>query len=512
PGASIAVLRQGETIFERSYGMANLEYDQPMNEQTLVALGSVSKHFTTFALLLLEQRGLLSLEDDIHEYLPELPDYGYPISLREIAWHLSGIRSNLELLGMQGYGPSDALSEDFVRNIIYDQAGLNFPPGSDFSYSNSGYFLLADVISTVSGQDFASFLQAEIFAPLGMEQTFVMNDYAQVLDQRSYSYYQEGDQFVNAIMNRASIGSTGIWTTLADFKKWGQNFSTKSLGNEALFNALCQEGVLNNGRGIQYGLGMAIGTHLGSPLFHHGGGTSGYRTYLAHLPDQDLTILLLSNHGSFNGEAIARSVADLLHPELADSPIATAMPPLDRADLSAEELTIYTGDYLDTNHHFSREIILRDDSLFIQYPWGESWMMPLVNGNFWVAEDRYQIQFPDLATASSYVVYQEGSLEASATYERYDLQSLSAAELAAFTGTFYSEALNVVYRIELNEEQLAIHHSRMGELPLQAYKADHFLVNSWRMNGLQFERDENQKITGFKLSSNRNRGLHFRKI
>ncbi|MEO0626030.1 MAG: serine hydrolase domain-containing protein, partial [Bacteroidota bacterium] len=284
-GASVAILKEGRLIFQAEYGMANLEYEEAMDAQTIIALGSVSKHFTTLALLLLEDRGLLSLDDSIHDYLPELPDYGRPISLRQIAWHVSGIRSNLELLGLQGFGPADALSSQFVRQMIFDQSKLNFSPGEDWSYSNSGYFLLADVVAIVSGQDFEDFMETEIFSPLGMDQTFVMTDYEAILPNRSYSYYQLPDgSYINAIMNRSSIGSTGIWTTMENFIKWGENFTSYKLGSRDLFSRLTTEGELLNGRGIDYGLGLALGEYHGVPMYHHGGGTSGYRSYLSHLP------------------------------------------------------------------------------------------------------------------------------------------------------------------------------------------------------------------------------------
>ena len=250
PGLSVGIVQNGKLIFSKGYGMASLEHNIPVNTSSVFSLASVSKQFTVFAILLLEEKGKLSLEDDVRKHLPKLNDYGETITLRQLANHSSGIRSHLQLLGQVGYISDNIITKEDAHQIIYRQEELNFKPGEEFSYSNSGYVLLAEVVEKVSGKPFSLFMKDNIFDPLEMNHSFVMNDYHKIIKNRANSYEIENGDYINAPANYSYFGSTGLYTTLIDFSKWASNFSNPKIGNNRIFDKMNTLAALNNGKNM----------------------------------------------------------------------------------------------------------------------------------------------------------------------------------------------------------------------------------------------------------------------
>jgi len=248
PGVAIGVVQNGSLIFKKGYGSANLEYDIPIDPlSTVFTLASVSKQLTVLAILLLEAEQKLSLDDDVRDHFPEIHDYGSIVTLRHLASNTSGLRSDLRLLGMSGVMPDDHISSDMIQDIIFQQKELNFKPGTEFRYSNSGFFLLSEVVSRVSGLPFRTFMKERIFDPLGMTHTFVMDDCQQLVENRADSYQYYNGSYERVIMNYSFAGSTGVWTTLDDFSKWASNFEDPIVGNHDIFKKMNTPGMLNNG-------------------------------------------------------------------------------------------------------------------------------------------------------------------------------------------------------------------------------------------------------------------------
>ncbi len=188
PGASVAIVQGGKLLYQKGYGIAHLEYDIPIAPDTIFHVASVSKQFTAMSIVLLEQDGKLSIDDDVHKYLPELPDYGHTIAIRNLLQHTSGIRDQWQTLGLAGWQLDDVITQKQILRMLFRQRELNFTPGSRYLYSNSGFTLLAEIVARVSGKPFPQFAEERIFHPLGMTRTHVHDDHQRIVHDRAYSY------------------------------------------------------------------------------------------------------------------------------------------------------------------------------------------------------------------------------------------------------------------------------------------------------------------------------------
>ncbi|HEV2132611.1 MAG TPA: serine hydrolase domain-containing protein, partial [Longimicrobiaceae bacterium] len=312
PGAAVAVIRDGEIVYSRGYGMANLEYDVPITPTTIFHIASVSKHFTAFAIALLAEEGKLSLDDDIRTHLPEVPDFGRTLTIRHLIHHTSGLRDQWELLAMAGWRLDDVITREHILKMVSHQRALNFDPGEEYLYSNTGYTLMALLVERVSGQSFREFTEERIFRPLGMTSTHFHDDHEMIVPGRAYSYApRPGGGFRNSPLNYANVGATSLFTTVEDLAKWDRNFYEPQVGSEALFAQMESRGVLNDGRQIEYAFALSIGEHHGLRTVGHSGADAGYRSYYVRFPEQRLSVVVLSNLSSFNPTRVALRVADI---------------------------------------------------------------------------------------------------------------------------------------------------------------------------------------------------------
>ena len=292
PGASVAVVKDGEVVFSKGYGIANLEYDIPIETNSVFHIASISKQATAFALVLLAEEGKLSLDDDVRKYISEVPDFGTPITLRHLATHTSGLRDQWNLLKMAGWRMDDVITTDQVLKLIAKQKELNFLPGEEFLYCNTGYTLMAEVIEEVSGMTFAEFTEKRIFMPLNMSNTQFYDNHEKVVQNRVYSYIAEGSGYRKANMNYSIPGATSLFTTPEDLAKWVFNFENPSVGNAESMKEMHTRGILNNGDTLKYALGQNISHYKGLLNVSHGGADAGYRTYLSRFPDQKFAVIV----------------------------------------------------------------------------------------------------------------------------------------------------------------------------------------------------------------------------
>lgn len=513
PGVTIGFIKDGQLQFSKSYGMADLEHQIPISDSSVFSLASVSKQFTVLALLLLEERGHLSLDDDIRKYLPEMKDYVSTITIKMLANHTSGIRGHLSLLGLVGFVPDNVITASVVHDMIYRQQALNFPPGSQFSYSNSGYFLMAEIVEKVSGQSFATFMQQEIFQPLGMNDSFVMDDFHRIVENRAPSYLLEGENYVNSPANYSYYGSTNLYTTLKDLSKWTLNFEQAKVGSKAIFDKMNTLGKLNNGETFGYALGQFRDDFNGLTHLSHSGGDAGYRAFLGRFPEHRAAVLLLSNNGTVYAEGKALEAADLfLKPFYPEKPADTA--PLSKTNvikkLKPSQLKKWAGSYLNDESFLSRNIVLRNDTLIYSRPEQgnrASFLLPINANTFQMAENAEVILQFSAAIRPSFQV-----LENSKVIEAYKLQepvNYTNATLKLFTGQFYSKELDTEYKIEIQEEKLLVKHPKMWPIELNPVKKDVFLGNSWRFRSLVFEQNDHGVVTGFRVSTDRAENVRF---
>ncbi len=360
PGAAIAVQRDGKLIYSKGFGYANLEDEIKIKPTTIFHIASVSKQFTAFAIAMLADQGKLSLDDDIRKYLPEMHDFGSVITINHLVHHTSGLRDQWNLLTMAGWRMDDVITQKQIMRVLSRQRELNFKPGAEMLYCNSGFTLMAEIVSRVTGESFDTWTKKNIFDPLEMKNTFFYMDHERIVKDRAYSYYQSASGYKKSVLNYANAGATSLFTTVEDLSLWAINFEKIKVGNANVMKMMNQRFVLANGDTITYALGQGIRKYKGLNIYTHGGGDAGYRTYLLRFPDQHLSISIFSNLASFDPGGISFALADLyladqlVKEKVKEQPPASAEPPSPPFDPKSLRLLDYTGkfysDELDTRY------------------------------------------------------------------------------------------------------------------------------------------------------------------
>lgn len=299
PGCAVGVTRNGALLFAKNYGMADLEHDVPIGADTRFYIASLSKQFTAMAIVLLAQDGRLSLDDPVRKWVPEVPalSENAPITLRELLHHTSGLRDYFTLLAVTGWPSDGPLTEKQFLALVSRQRSLNFEPGDEFLYSNTGYALLAIVVKRASGESLRDFAGQRIFAPLGMTHTEFRDDHTEVIPQRAVGYQPLGlgGGYRVSQPELDVVGDGGVYSTVNDLAKWDANFGTGRVGGQAGVAMLEAPGKLNNGQVIPYGLGLTIGELRGVKTVAHSGEYAGYESTLLRFPDRGVSVITLCN-------------------------------------------------------------------------------------------------------------------------------------------------------------------------------------------------------------------------
>jgi len=311
PGAALGIFKDGRIIYARGYGMANLEYNIPITPQTVFRIGSTSKQFTAMCIAMLAEQGKLSLDDNIRKYIPEMQKLDTPVSVRHLVHHQSGFRDYITLMGLvtpgEHYSAKDALA------MLARQKGLMFPPGEQYSYCNSGYFMLAEIVSRISGMKTSEFAKKYIFDPLGMTNTHFHDDLKVIVKNRASGYSKNRDGSFRINMTQLDIiGDGSIYTTIEDFFQWDLNFYRNKLskGTQDLIDMVLTTGKLNDGSDPGYAFGLNINKRRGLTYFSHSGSWVGYRSYYIQFPDQRFSVVIFTNN-SLGPSGIALRIADL---------------------------------------------------------------------------------------------------------------------------------------------------------------------------------------------------------
>ena len=365
PGCALAVYRDGRIAYERGYGIADLEHDVPITPASVFYVGSLSKQFTAFAVALAASEGKLSIDDDVRKWIPELPDYGARLTLRHLLHHTSGLRDYNTLFDIAGRRNDEAFDNQIVLGIVARQRALNFPPGEQYLYSNSGYVLLSLVVERATGEPLAAYAKKRIMEPLGMRDTQFYDDVTRVVKNRAFAYDRTaaGGLHDNTPHSQRT-GAGGVLTTVRDLLAWDNNFYEPKVGTKAVIAAMQQPGSLNSGKPLTYAYGLQIGEYRGEPIVEHGGSLGGYRAHLIRFPRAHASVACLCNFGTSDPGSRARRVADVvLHDRFTSpAPSRTAgVPAEDRArstdvKLKADQISQYVGLYrseeLDTTFVF----------------------------------------------------------------------------------------------------------------------------------------------------------------
>ena len=429
PGAALGIFKDGKILYAKGYGSANLDYDIPMSPQTVLRTGSISKQFIAMGIALLAEQGKISTTDNIRKYLPEMREYDKPITLAHLLHHTSGIREYLTLVSLIGKpeGSGYVYTPQGLLSMLARQRALDFNPGEQFSYSNSGYFLLAEIISRVSGTSASSFLNKHIFQPLGMDSTRLHDDPNAIIRNRGVGYSPlENGGYRLDILRLKVIGDLGVISSVEDFLKWDQNFYNNTLGKASptLIETVLTTGILSDGENLDYAFGLRVSSYRGLRTVSHGGSAVGYVAHYLQFPQQKFSIIILSNLSSFSPAQLSRKIADLyLVDDLAEAPISAP-------DKSVQEQSV-------------------------------------------------------------------------------SIRALSSAEVTEYAADYYSDELDIVYRLRNVDGKLDLTINALSG-SIRARTEDHL---SWSGGAeFLFTRDSGGEITGFLLQSESIRGLKFVKI
>jgi CubicO group peptidase (beta-lactamase class C family) len=516
PGLSVAVARNGATVYEQAVGSASLELGVPMTTESVFQLASVSKQFTAMSVLLLEQRGQISIEDEVRKYLPELPEYDAPLRIRHLLSHTSGLRDVYTLHQALAAPAEDSGSwNDILVRRLAAQRGLNFPAGTDFQYNNGGYVLLAAIVSRVSGLSLQGFLDANIFKPLGMTRTRLDDDPQRLVPHRVTGYSHDGDTWRRAreeILRPGSGGNTGILSTSRDVLRWENNFADGKVGGAALLAKMTTPALLGSGVRLPYGLGVWVMDDHGRKTIQHGGNAPGFSAQTVYYPGDRLAIVVLANFGGFDAPGFASKIADacLGAVPASSSPEATAP----RASVAPEELEGKAGVYQHAGSGPFMRLFVLDGTL----RWsrgigtrGSLEMVPLTEGRF-VIPGAVPLYFEfSSADGGRHLLCRTTSFaQAPATFERLDPFTPSSADLREYAGDYSSAELEVTYAVGPRGNGLSVRVPGRAGYVLEPCGRDLFQTSGGE--AFRFERDSKGRIIQLTFMSNGVWALGFRRV
>lgn len=515
PGCAVGIIRNDSLIFSKGYGMANLEYDIPNTPATIYHMASVSKQFTAFSIVLLARQGRLKLDDDVRKYLPWFPDLKEKITIRHLLHHTSGIRDQWQLIAIAGTRLDDVITQDQIIKVLSWQRALNSRPGEKFNYSNSGYTMMAEIVKAVTGQTLRQFTDSAIFKPLGMQHTHFHDDYTEVVKNRSYSYYpKDSARYSNSVLSYSNVGATSLFTNIDDMSKWVMNFYTHKVGDQQDIDTLTKKGSLNNGREIDYALGISNISYKGWKGLSHGGGDAGFRTMLMVFPDQKMGFLVFSNVGNSNAGRLTNQVADLFIQDTTKT--AAPKKDMDKKDSSGliQQNTLALGKFM--GNYISDEGMrigfrLNDNKLYAE-AYGQSILLRKEKDTFSLVDDP-EIKFAfNVPRAGDTTVFAALNPDNRELLKKYSAAPLSTQVLKGYTGTYYCPELDCKYGIVLKENKLVLTNNKYNDASITLAGPDQMLVDSWWIGNLQILRDTKGQITGFEVNSGRVLHLKFDKL
>jgi len=522
PGAAVAVIKDGMVVYRKGFGCAQLEYGIPITPSTVFHVASVSKQFTAMAITMLEAQGKLSAEDDIRKYLPELADFGKTITIRHLLNHTSGLRDQWDLMVLSGWRMDDVITQAQIMDRLKRQKELNFPPGEQYLYCNSGYTLLAEIVGRVSGRPFTEWTRENIFRPLGMTSTHFHLDHQEIVKNRAYSY-DEGDpakkEFKNSVLNYANVGATSLFTTVEDMAGWLRNFEEKKVGGAAVLEKMLTKGVLNRGTEISYARGIDVGAYRGLKTIGHSGGDAGFRSHVMYFLEEKFGVVVFSNFASLNPGALARRIADIYlaprfkqpvpaSPPAAKAPVAA--PDLKAVILPVKTLETFTGTYWIEATQLGRKIVLDKDKLiYVRSDTDTTELIPVSPTEFQMKDSsvRARIKFSDKSTDRYQTFTVEVENQPPAVGKRIESFSLMEEALKEYTGSYYSDELDTRYDLTVKSGALRVQIPRNEAVPASFQKKDEYTVEGSAT--IRFVRNGEGRITGFTISTGRVRNLKF---
>jgi CubicO group peptidase (beta-lactamase class C family) len=515
PGAAVAVVRDGMVVYRNGFGSAHMEYNVPITPSTIFHVASVSKQFPAFAISLLEEQGKLSADDDIRKYLPWMPDFGHKITIRHLLNHTSGIRDQWELLIFSGWRMEDVITQKDILYLLKRQRELNFKPGDQYMYCNSGFTLLTEIVAKVTGQPFVKWMDTNIFKPLGMDSTHFHIDHQQIVKNRAYSYRQDRKRgLVKSILSYANVGATSLFTTVEDMANWMRNYSEKRVGNDRVMARMSEAGVLNSGEKITYARGLGVGEDRGLKYISHSGGDAGFRTYMRYFPDEKFGVVVLSNLAQFNPGQLSQQIIEIyLKDKFKPDKDQSSTAKLKAIRLSPKKIQPFTGTYWLANSRLLRTMKLEGKKLYyVRSAESKSELVPYAKNAFYMKEfPQVTVEFFKTETGQYETIKVTVGTEV-INGKRIELFKPDPGELKAYTGLYQSDELEVRFRLSVDEKGLYLDFKKQDDdNHLQPLIKDVF-GSLGGYSTLSFNRDKAGHVTGFQVDTGRLRNLKFVKV
>jgi CubicO group peptidase (beta-lactamase class C family) len=500
PGCAVGVIQDGNFIYRKGYGMGSIELGVPLTSQSVFYMGSVSKQFTAASVVLAAEQGFLSLDDDVRKYIPELPDYGHTITLREMLHHTSGLKDFLTLFSLAGRDWADVHSEAEIIGMIARQKTLNNVPGDEYIYSNTNYYLLGVVVHRATKKTLNEFATENIFKPLGMNHTRYYDDHTLVLPNRvaAYDPGKDGAFGVDWSTQFDTVGAGGLMSTVDDMLLWDRNFYDNKLGKGTLLKEMQTKGKLNSGKEISYALGLGIAPYRGLPTVEHDGALYGYRTVILRFPEQKFSVISLCNISSASTSSLAHKVADIYLEKSFQAESGTAPSP---GYSGAPDVGKFAGKYLDTRKQNVYTFTASDGNLM---GWGAALRRTGPN------------QFNDLGNGKITFDHAGGGMKVTLVVDgdaffdgkRIEEPKLSATDLAAHAGKYRSEELGVTYILSVKDGKLVARNGWEPEMALTPLTEDEFDSG---LGTIVFQRDAKHRVSGFGAYDVNARNIAFQK-
>jgi CubicO group peptidase (beta-lactamase class C family) len=515
PGCALAVIQDGAIVYKQAYGMADLERNVPLSPASVFDLASTSKQFVAMCILLLAGEDRLTLDDSLRQHIPEMPPYAEGISLRHLIHHTSGIRDYLELMELRGQRFENDYYEDEIIALLARQTELNFEPGAEHLYSNSGYFLLGEIVKRVSGQSLSEYAQERIFGPLGMEHTRFWDDFSLIVPNRAIGYEpRAGGGYSLALYHFDLVGDGGLLSSVEDLFLWDQNFYDNKLGGggPGPIEQILTRGSLNSGEQLDYAFALSHGVYRGLPTVSHDGSWAGYRAEMIRFPEQRLSVICLSNLSSFNPTGLAKQVVDIfLEDQLGkDLDRATAEAPI---ALSEADLQGRSGDFYDPDTGMVLTLVVQDGRLMVNLPDDLPFALaPSGPDRFRSVDALVDIDFvfEDPVDGGPMLLHVHEEDEKPITFHAVERVRLDASELGEYAGEYRSEELSVTYRLLLRDDRLVLKLGYDPKMPpLEPVFTDEFGVKD---KNLRFVRDGQGRISGFLAGADRVKNVWFARI
>lgn len=510
PGCALAVLHNGGPVYERGYGMADLEHDAAITPATPFHVASVSKQFTAAAILVLAEQGKLSLDDDVRKYIPELPDFRATIKIHHLLHHTSGLRDQWDLLQLAGWRYSlDLITDADVMSLVSRQKDLNFPPGSEYAYSNTGFTLLGQIVKRVSGLSLREFATKNIFEPLGMKNTHFRDDHAEIIKGEALGYVPTKDgMFRLSVTNFDTVGATSLYTTVEDLAKWDENFYSPKIGGSDFTLLMTRTEKLTSGKDNDYALGLVTGNYRGLPTVGHSGSDAGYRSNIIRFPQQHFSVVSLCNTPA-NPAVLNRAVADLYL--TADFKEAAQVIPNERDSerLSPDKIAGKDGFYLHRDSGVVMKIDSESGTLQVVEDDDKRPLLADGKGHFVLPNSTSTAHFePAQGDAQRLVIEPlNGPRE---TWERLPEFALASGEEREYAGSYFSDELDVLYRVEDIAGKLVLKRNKYPNQVLTPVIRDLFTCRlSFSMGAIEFTRDSSARVSGMSLTTGRIRHLKF---